>query len=197
MHKCKKTIHMHLYPYASYQEKLIQHKFHKRKKKQKKKQLIENCDNSAATWKTRNLIQNLSKTRLCRLDANISPDRPSLTPQAFTGYFLQHPFCVIHNYYKLLFIFFLVKPFFFSFLGGQFKNKSSEWIIHGSHMHVKCLLKALVFGTWKKNILIYSQMRFQLYQLHTMTVIGLKNGKKSINWGPVGIYETLRLKLQT
>ena len=32
-----------------------------------------------------------------------------------------------------------------------------------------------------------SQMRFQLYQVHIMTVIGLKSGKKSINWGFVGI----------
>ena len=38
-------------------------------------------------------------TRLRRLNANISPDRPSLTPQAFTGYFLQHPFyCVNISY---------------------------------------------------------------------------------------------------
>ena len=75
----------------------------------------------------------------------------------------------------------------FSFLGGSFKKKSSEWIIHGSDIHVKCLLKALVFGTWKKNILIYSQMSFQLYQVHIITVIGLKSSKRSINWGFVGI----------
>ena len=89
-----------------------------------------------------------NKTRLRRLNTNISPDRLSLTPQAFTGYFLQHPFCVIQNYYKLFFIFLGgSNHFFFHFWGGQFKKKSSEWIIHGSHIHVKCLLKALVFGT--------------------------------------------------
>ena len=37
-----------------------------------------------------------------------------------------------------------------------------------------------------KNILIYSQMRFQLYRTHIMTVIGLKSGKKSINRGGGG-----------
>ena len=87
---------------------------------------MANCTNSSQTFtpKTVTVVWNLSyfilKTRLRRLDANISPDKPSLTPQAFTGYFLQHPFCVIHNYYKLFFIFFLVKPFFssFFFLGG-------------------------------------------------------------------------------
>ena len=64
---------------------------------------------------------------------NICPDRPSLTPQAFTGYFLQHQFfCVIHNYDKLFFHFF-----------GQTIFFSSEW----SHIHIKCLLKALVFCT--------------------------------------------------
>ena len=42
-------------------------------------------------------------TKLRGLDTNISPDRLSLTPQAFTGYFVA-PFCVI--------IFFLVKPYF-------------------------------------------------------------------------------------
>ena len=32
-----------------------------------------------------------------------------------------------------------------------------------------------------------SQVRFQLYQAHIMTVIGVKSGKKSRNWGSVGI----------
>ena len=44
----------------------------------------------------------------------------------------------------------------------------------------------------KRNILMYSQMRFQLYQVHILTVIGLKSGKKSINWVSVGILQTLR-----
>ena len=36
-------------------------------------------------------------------------------------------------------------------------------------------------------------MRFQLYQSQSMTVIGLKSGKKLIiNWVSVGILETLR-----
>ena len=59
-------------------------------------------------------------------------------------------------------------------------------------MQVKCLFKALIFGTCKKNILIYSHMRFQRYQSHSMTAIGLKSGKKSINWVSVGILETLK-----
>ena len=58
-------------------------------------------------------------------------------------------------------------------------------------MQVKCLFKALIFGTCKKNILIYSHMRFQLYQSHSRIAIGLKSGKKSINWISVGILETL------
>ena len=121
---------------------------------------------------TINSVHTSEKTRLRRFDANISPNGPSLTPQTFTGYFLQYQFCVIHNYYKLLFIFFWGgQTIFVLILVGQLKRKSSEWIIHGSHIHVKCLLKALVFGTWKKNILIYSHMRFQLYQVHIMTVV--------------------------
>ena len=39
----------------------------------------------------------------------------------------------------------------------------------------------------EKRTLVYSRMRFQLYQAHIKTVIGLKSGKKSINWGSVGI----------
>ena len=44
----------------------------------------------------------------------------------------------------------------------------------------------------KKTTLIYSQMRFQLYQSHIMILVGLKSGKKSINWVSVGIFENLR-----
>ena len=36
--------------------------------------------------------------------------------------------------------------------------------VYGPHTQVKCLLKAFIFGTCKKNIIIYSQMGFQLYQ---------------------------------
>ena len=46
----------------------------------------------------------------------------------------------------------------------------------------KCPVKALIFGTCKKNIIVYSQMRFQLYQSHSLTVTGLKSGKKSKYW---------------
>ena len=48
------------------------------------------------------------------------------------------------------------------------------------------------------NILIHSQMRFQLYRSHALTVIGLKSGKKNINF--CGHFRdlkvTLKLKLQ-
>ena len=53
-------------------------------------------------------------------------------------------------------------------------------------------LKPWFLAHEKKNILVCSQMRFQLYQLHIMIVIGLKSGKKSINWVSVGILENLR-----
>ena len=99
-------------------------------------------------------------------------------------------------YYKLFsifFKFFLVKPFFFfSFLGVNLKTKRSEWIIHGPHIHVKCLLISLGFWHMQKMNILYSQMRFQLYRAHIMSVIGLKSGKKSINWVSVGVLETLR-----
>ena len=51
--------------------------------------------------------------------------------------------------------------------------------VNGPHTQFKCLLEALIFGTCKKNIIMYSQMRFQLYQSHSLTVMGLKTGKKS------------------
>ena len=44
----------------------------------------------------------------------------------------------------------------------------------------------LIFGTYKKNIIIYSQF----YQSYSLTAIGFKSGKKSINWVSVGILET-------
>ena len=64
--------------------------------------------------------------------------------------------------------------------------------VYGPHTKVKCLFKALVFHTCEKNIIIYSQMRFQLYQSHRLIAIGLQSGKKSINWVSVGNLETLR-----
>ena len=62
--------------------------------------------------------------------------------------------------------------------------------IYGRHTQVKYLLKALMFSTCKKNIIIYSQVRFQLYQSHSLTVTGLKSGKKSKYWVSVGLLET-------
>ena len=61
-------------------------------------------------------------------------------------------------------------------------------------------LKPRFFYTCKKNILIYFQMRFQLYQSHCLTAAGLKIGKKSINWVSQHFRDlqvTLKLKLQT
>ena len=62
--------------------------------------------------------------------------------------------------------------------------------VYGPHTQDKCLLKALIFGTFKKNIIMYSQLRFQLYQLHSLTVTGLKSGKISKYWVSVGLLET-------
>ena len=50
--------------------------------------------------------------------------------------------------------------------------------IYGPHTQVKSLLKALIFGTYKNNILISSQIGFELYQSHSLTVTGLKSSKK-------------------
>ena len=61
--------------------------------------------------------------------------------------------------------------------------------IYGPHTQVKCLLKALIFGTYKNNILISSQIGFELYQSHSLTVTGLKGGKKSKYWVIVGLLE--------
>ena len=62
--------------------------------------------------------------------------------------------------------------------------------VYGPHTQVKRLFKALIFLICKENIIIYSHMRFQLYQSHGLTVIGLQSGKKSINWVSVGNLET-------
>ena len=64
--------------------------------------------------------------------------------------------------------------------------------VYGPHTQVKHLFKALIFLTRKQNIIIHSQMRFQLYQSHRLTALGLQSGKKSINWVSVGNLETLR-----
>ena len=57
-------------------------------------------------------------------------------------------------------------------------------------------LKPWFLAHEKKNILIYSQMRFQLYPSHIMIVIWFKSGKESIKWVSVGILEKVRLKLK-
>ena len=59
--------------------------------------------------------------------------------------------------------------------------------IYGPHTQVKCLLKALIFGTYKNNILISSQIGFELYQSHSLTVTGLKSSK-SPNIGSLGAF---------
>ena len=64
--------------------------------------------------------------------------------------------------------------------------------VYGPYPQVKRLFKALLFLTCKQNIIIYSQMRFQLCQFHRLTAIGLQSDKQSLNWVSVGILETLR-----
>ena len=64
--------------------------------------------------------------------------------------------------------------------------------VYGRHTQVKRQFKALVFLTCKKNIIIYSQMRFQLYLSHCLTAIDLQSCKNSINWVSVGNLESLR-----
>ena len=69
-------------------------------------------------------------------------------------------------------------------------EKGSRMGSYGRHTQVKCVFKALISGTCKKNIITYSQMRFQLYQLHSLTATALKYGKMSKYWVSVGILET-------
>ena len=67
-------------------------------------------------------------------------------------------------------------------------SKKVTWAsIYGPHTQVKCLLKALIFGTCEKDIIMHSQMGFQLNQSHSLTVTGLKGGKKSKYWVSVGL----------
>ena len=44
--------------------------------------------------------------------------------------------------------------------------------VYGPHTQVKRLSKALIFLTCKRNIILYSEMRFQLYQSHHLSAIG-------------------------
>ena len=62
---------------------------------------------------------------------------------------------------------------------------------NGKHTQVKCLLKALIFSTCEKDIIMHSHMGFQLNQSHSLTVTGLKGGKKSKYWVSVGLLEIL------
>ena len=64
--------------------------------------------------------------------------------------------------------------------------------VYGLYTQVKRLFKASIFLECKQNIIVYSQMRFQLYQSHRLTAIGLQSGIQSINWISVGTFETLR-----
>ena len=71
-------------------------------------------------------------------------------------------------------------------------SKKVTWAsVYGPHTQVKCLLKALNFGTCEKDIIMHSQMGFQLNQSHSLTVTGLKGGKKSKYWVSVGLLEIL------
>ena len=76
-------------------------------------------------------------------------------------------------------------------------HKSLRWGVYGPYAQTKCLLKNLDF--WKKNIFKYSNLKFQLYEPHSLTVIGLKSGQKSINLvsGHFRVFKvTLEFKLQ-
>ena len=69
-------------------------------------------------------------------------------------------------------------------------SKKVTWVsVYGPHTQVKCLPKALIFGTCRKDIIMHSQMGFQLHQSHSLTVTGLKGGKKSKYWVSVGLLE--------
>ena len=69
-------------------------------------------------------------------------------------------------------------------------SKKVTWAsAYGPHTQVKCLLKALIFGTCEKDIIMHSQMGFQLNQSYSLTVTGLKGGKKSKYWVSVGLLE--------
>ena len=69
-------------------------------------------------------------------------------------------------------------------------SKKVTWVsVYGPHTQVKCLLKALIFGTCRKDIIMHSQMGFQLHQSHSLTVTGLKGGNKSKYWVSVGLLE--------
>ena len=76
------------------------------------------------------------------------------------------------------------------------KKGSLGWVfmvlrlIHRLDVYLKPLFLAHVKRIYINILLIYSQMKFQLYQSHSLTAIGLKSGKKSIKWVSVGSLET-------
>ena len=71
-------------------------------------------------------------------------------------------------------------------------EKKLNWMsVYGPHKQIKCLFKALLFRAYKRNVLIYYQTRFHLYQSHNLTATGLKSGKNYIKRVSVGILETL------
>ena len=67
-------------------------------------------------------------------------------------------------------------------------KKVTRASVYDPHTQVKGLLKALIFGTCKTNMIIYSQMRFQLYQSLSLIDTGLKSGKNPI----LGLCRTFR-----
>ena len=66
---------------------------------------------------------------------------------SITGYFLQHPFCVIHNYYKL-FSFFFGQTIFFG--GDQFFKKPLSGSFMGLTYMLNVYLQSLGFWHMKK-----------------------------------------------
>ena len=59
-------------------------------------------------------------------------------------------------------------------------------LIHGLNVYYR----PKFWSTYKKNILIYSQMIFHLDERHCLKGTVLEGGKKSINWVSVGNFET-------
>ena len=62
--------------------------------------------------------------------------------------------------------------------------------VYGPHTQFKYLLEAMIFGTCKKNIIMYSQMRFQPYQSQGLKVA------KSPNTGSLGARQRPQCGLQ-
>ena len=102
-----------------------------------------------------------------------------------------HPLTNVHTKYQLPTPYGYTQHFQITGQNTEKMSKKVTWVsVYGPHTQVKCLLKALVFSTCKKNIIMYSQMGFQLYQSHRLTVTGLKSGKMFKYWVSVGLLET-------